>query len=249
MPFSGADIAVNVIDVRQSHPQMIMRLAVGSIGNKGIMDNIKHVAYGEVELESGGLSGRTGNWIGYSADDILEEAIARSRKLITSRFEYQADERERIAKAVALAAIKFEFLKYGIEKKIVFAWDKALNFEGGSGPYHQYMCARANRILEEASSIRERVDTSEINEYEFNLLKRISIAREAVEKACSEGKPNVITDYLNILSSEFAKFYENCPVLKADEKRRGLRIEITKLFKETSASMLGLLGIEALARM
>ena len=89
MHFGGADIAVNVIDVRQSHPQAIMRLAFESIGKKEISDNIKHVAYGEVELESGGLSGRKGNWIGYSADEILEEAIARARKLITSRFEYQ----------------------------------------------------------------------------------------------------------------------------------------------------------------
>ena len=59
----------------------------------------------------------------------------------------------------------------------------------------------------------------------------------------------MITDYLNDLSSEFAKFYENCPVLKAEEKKMGLRLEITKMFKETSATMLGLLGIEALSRM
>jgi arginyl-tRNA synthetase len=249
MPFSGADIAVNVIDVRQSHPQTIMRLAVGSIGNREIMDNIKHVAYGEVELESGGLSGRKGNWMGYSADDILVEAVTRSRKLITSRFEYQADERERIARAVALAAIKFEFLKYGLEKKIIFEWDKALNFEGGSGPYHQYMHARANRIIEEAHGIGAKPDTSEVNDYEFNLIKRISMAREIIEKARAEGRPNVITEYLNILSSEFAKFYENCPVLKAEEKKMGLRLEVTRLFKETSATMLGILGIEALSRM
>ena len=61
--------------------------------------------------------------------------------------------------------------------------------------------------------------------------------------------PNVLTDYLNDLSSEFSKFYENCPVLKADGKKIGLRFELTRAFKETSATMLGLLGIEALSRM
>ncbi|MDE1865472.1 MAG: arginine--tRNA ligase [Candidatus Micrarchaeota archaeon] len=247
--FGGADMAVNVIDVRQTHPQTVMRLAFEGIGRKDISDSIKHVAYGEVELESGGLSGRSGNWVGYSADEILGEAIIRARKLITSRFEYQHDEKERIARSVALAAIKFEFLKYGIEKKIVFSWEKALNFEGGSGPYHQYMCARANRIIEEGASIKLKPDTSSINDYEFSLLKRISMAQEIVEKARSEGKPNIVTDYLNSLSSEFSKFYENCPVLKAEEKKQGLRIEITRLFRGTSARMLGLLGIEALSRM
>jgi len=247
--FETAEATVNVIDVRQSHPKTIMRLAFESIGKKEIANNINHVAYGEVELESGGLSGRKGNWIGYSADDILHEAVTRSRKLITSRFNFEAAEREKVAKAVALAAIKFEFLKYGIEKKIVFSWDKALNFEGGSGPYHQYMHARANRILEEGAGIRSKPDTSEINDYEFRLVKLLSFAQEMVEKSCQEGKPNVITDYLNELSSEFAKFYENCPVLKAEEKKIGLRLEITRMFKETSATMLGLLGIEALSRM
>ena len=244
-----ASAAVNVIDVRQTHPQAIMKMAFESIGKKAIAESIRHIAYGEVELESGGLSGRKGNWMGYSADEILQEAINRARKLITSRFEYQEGEREKIARAVALSAIKFEFLKYGIEKKIVFAWDKALNFEGGSGPYHQYMCARANRIIEEGASITAKSDTSELNDYEFGLLKRISMAQEIIEKACAEGKPNIVTDYLNVLSSEFSKFYENCPVLKAEERKKGLRLEITGLFAETSAKMLGILGIEALSRM
>jgi arginyl-tRNA synthetase len=249
MQLDTASAAVNVIDVRQTHPQAIMRMAFESIGKKAIADSIRHIAYGEVELESGGLSGRKGNWMGYSADEILQEAINRARGLITSRFEYQEGERERIAKAVALSAIKFEFLKYGIEKRIVFAWDKALNFEGGSGPYHQYMCARANRIIEEGASITAKPDTSELNDYEFVLLKRISMAQEIIEKACLEGKPNIVTDYLNTLSSEFSKFYENCPVLKAEERKKGLRLEITGLFAETSAKMLGILGIEALQRM
>ena len=249
MKFGSADCVVNIIDVRQTHPQSVLRLAFAALGRGDITDSIKHVAYGEVELESGGLSGRKGNWIGYSADEILEEAITRARKLITSRFEYQADERERIAKAVALAAIKFEFLKYGIEKRIVFSWDKALNFEGGSGPHHQYMCARANRILDEAQHERANLDASEISDHEFALIKRMSMAQEVIEKARTEGKPNVITDYLNVLSSEFAAFYENCPVLKAEEKKRGVRIEITRMFRDTSSRMLGLLGIETLSRM
>lgn len=244
-----ADIAVNVIDVRQSHPQTIMRMAFEAIGKKDVANNIRHVAYGVVELESGGLSGRTGNWVGYSADEMLEEAINRARALITSRFEYETDEKEKIARAVALSAIKFEFLRYGIEKKIVFAWDRALNFEGGSGPHHQYMCARANRILGEATGIKPNVDTSDIDDYEFSLMKQISMAQEIVAKACAEGKPNIITDYINSLSSAFGTFYEKCPVLKAEQKKQGLRLEITRMFKETSARMLKILGIEALERM
>ena len=77
MRYRDAHRAVNIIDVRQSHPQMMMRIAFESIGKKEIAENIRHVAYGEVELESGGLSGRKGNWMGYSADEILAEATTR----------------------------------------------------------------------------------------------------------------------------------------------------------------------------
>lgn len=249
MKFGNADAAVNIIDTRQSHPQTILKLAFALLGRENVADKIKHVAYGEVELESGSLSGRKGNWIGYSADDVFFEAVSKARTLITSRFEFSDKEQEQVAKSVALAAVKFEFLKYGIEKKIVFSWEKAMNFEGSSGPYQLYMYARANRILEDAKSKRTKLQFSDISDHEFALVKHIAMAKDIVEKACSEGRPNVITDYINELSASFSKFYEFCPVLKAEDSKRGFRIALTMLFRDVSASMLRLIGIEPLQRM
>ena len=71
----------------------------------------------------------------------------------------------------------------------MFAWDKALNFESGSGPYHQYMHARANRILEEAHDTRAKPDTSSIDDYEFRLVKLISMAQRSQRRpARREGR-------------------------------------------------------------
>lgn len=249
MPFGNASVVVNIIDTRQSHPQSILKLAFNAIGKENIADGMKHIAYGEVELESGSLSGRKGTWIGYSADEILEEATSKAKTLISSRFKFDDNEKDKIARAVALAAIKFEFLKFGIEKKIIFSWDRAMNFEGVSGPYHQYMHARANRIVQDAGRKREELEMPEITDREFELIKLIATSKDIVEKCCREGRPNIITDYMNELSSSFSKFYEFCPVLKAEKGTREFRIRLTEMFRDTSSSMLALLGIEALNKM
>ena len=80
-------------------------------------NNIKHLAYGEVELESGALSGRKGTWVGYSADDLLRETLAKAQQLISSRFKFGKEDEHKVVKSVALAAIKFEFLKMGRKRR------------------------------------------------------------------------------------------------------------------------------------
>ncbi len=250
MGFGNAGIVVNVIDARQSQPQSVLRMVFKAIGGKAESSEIRHIAYGEVQLETGSISGRKGTWMnGYTADEVLSEAVRRAEALITSRFEMGAQEKANVARSVALAAIKFEFLKTGLEKTITFSLKRAINFEGDTGPYHQYMHARANRIVLEAGATTDMKIPDDIEDSEFSLIKMIAQTDEIVAKASNESRPNVITDYLGALSSEFSGFYERCPVLKAPEGRRGFRIALTRAFRDSSAAMLKLLGIDAPERM
>ena len=253
MDFAGASVVINIIDVRQSYPQSVLKLAFRAMGKVEQSENIRHLAYGEVELESGALSGRKGTWIGYSADDLLRETESKAKTLASSKFKFGKSEADEVIKEVALAAIKFEFLKLGPEKKIVFSWDKALNFEGNSGPYAQYMHARATRILEEAPRdlLTKKLDgLPEMSEDEFLLVKMISKEHHILEKAARELRPNVITEYINELAYSFATFYEKSPILKAEsEDEKVFRLKITASFKGAMKRMLEILGIDALERM
>ncbi len=253
MDFAKTDIAINIIDARQSHPQSLLKLVFGAMGKEEHANNIKHLAYGEVELESGALSGRKGTWLGYSADDLLRETESKARQLIGSRFKFGKDEEKKIVNNVALAAIKFEFLRLGPEKKIIFSWDKALNFEGNSGPYAQYMHARASRILEEApkGALNGKLaKLPKISDVEFSLVKLLSKETDMVEKAAKELRPNVITEYVSELAYSFASFYENSPILKAESNdKKILRLKLASAFRNTMKNMLGLLGIYALEKM
>ncbi len=263
--FNNALKSINVIDATQSYPQSVLRLAFSAMGRKDVAEGIVHLAYGQVELEEGRLSGRSGNWSGFSADDLLSEAKTKARGLITERFKLSEEDRTRISEEVARSAIIFEFLKTSPEKKIIFSWSRALNFEGNSGPYCQYMHARASRIIETAESGGVDVDkirsayisgTADNHDYgfdsepEFALIKRAAVLDETIEKAALELRPNMIVEYLNSLSAAFAAFYEAIPVMKAhNAEERDARLLLTYVVKETMRKALGLLGIEAIGKM
>ncbi len=249
--FGNVQRAVNVIDIEQTYAQGIVRLAFSLMGRNDIADNIIHLAYNVVELESGAFSGRKGTWMGYTADDLLAEARSRAAQLISGRLKLTEGERMRVTEGVALAAVKFEMLRISPERKIIFSWEKALNFEGISGPYCQYMYARATRILEGATGAAADFDPAFLEgDAEFELVKAISKADYIVEKACLENRPNVVTDYAGALAVEFSKFYERVPVLKAPtEEERKSKLALVHSFKLTMEMILRILGIPPLERM
>ncbi len=250
----GVSRSINVIDAAQSYPQAILRLAFSAIGRNDIAEGIVHLAYGEVALEEGKLSGRSGNWIGFSADDILVSAKSKAKDLITERFKFSEEDRERIAKAVAKAAVIFEFLKVSPEKEIVFSWERALSFEGNSGPYCQYMHARASRIVESAKAAGFTGGYAPQypfeNAQEFEMLKQVSLLDWTIGKAGAELRPNVLVEYLGTLSGMFSTFYEALPILKACTKEeRDSRTAITLAVMNSMRKVLKLLGIDAVERM
>ena len=251
MDYGGVDRSINLIDSRQSSEQETVRLALRELGGEKAADGLMHVAYGVVALEDGIVSGRKGTGSLYSADELLKEAKEKALSLITSRFSFGKGEQDVIATNVALSAIRFEYLRVSPERKVIFSWEKALDFEGNSGPYAQYTYARATRILEGAQDSLDNVDFSKIGtDAEFNVVKLISKASAVLEKTCNEYRPNVITEYINSIAHEFAKFYEQAPVLKAElEETRRARLALVAAFKYTVKGMLGILGIEPLEKM
>ncbi len=253
--FGNADKVINIIDNRQSYLQTLIKLAFISINQQDISNNLKHLSYGEVTLESSALSGRLGTWIGFTADLLLEQAMQKAQLLIKPEFNLAIDEAKNISRIIALSAIKFEFLKQSPEKKIVFSWDNALNFTANSGPYVQYTFARATRIIEKSKERKlnlSNIDFSyNMNSIEFELIKSMSRIRDIIEKSSREYKPNIIIEYTNDLCVLFTKFYENIKIL--DNKKNNKdniyysRLGIVFSFKyiiEILFSIIGLIPLE-----
>ncbi len=237
--FGNADVVINVIGNEQTYPQRVIKEILKKIGYLEEAKNSIHLAYARVRLKDASFSGRKGTWIGYTADELLQEGIKR----VLSKMENEDVE---LAKKIALAAIKFSILRISPSKEVVFDWDKALAIEGDSGPYLLYSYVRANSILRKVVNPKDEEDTP-FSQVEKELLLLISRFNEFVEKSVNSFDPSIIADYLLDLAKSFHSFYSKERVIGSVDEAK--KVSIVKRFVETMEKGLSLLGIEVVDRM
>jgi arginyl-tRNA synthetase len=170
--FGWASATYNVIDVRQSYLQKLLKQALRTLGYAEHAQHATHFSYETVALSPATartlgylaadepddtrgfveVSGRRGQ--GVKADDLLDMLISRAEAEVAKRNpEFSAGEHRRIAEMIAVAAVRYFMIKYSRTKMIAFDIDEALAFEGESGPYLQYAVVRAQNIF---AKLRER---------------------------------------------------------------------------------------------
>jgi arginyl-tRNA synthetase len=209
--------------------------------------NCYHLAYETVNTPEGKMSSRTGEVVLYTEliaklkSKALEEIKKRNPKLRKT---------EEIAEKIALAALKYGMLKQASNKVIVFDLEKALEFQGDTGPYLQYSLVRAKKILEKVGKPSAKVDFNLLKaDEEVALLKEILAFKEIVAKAAEQYAPYLIANYAFELTQAFNAFYEKCPVAQADKKAKEARTLLVWAFAQTLKNALNLLGIEEVSVM
>jgi arginyl-tRNA synthetase len=111
-------------------------------------EKMKHLTHGMMRFAEGKMSSRLGNVI--TGESLLKNAVNTIHEKIAER-EFSNEEKEKIAKLVGVAALKYSILKQATHRDIIFDFEKSISFEGDSGPYLQYTTVRANSILEKAN--------------------------------------------------------------------------------------------------
>jgi arginyl-tRNA synthetase len=166
--FGGAAYVYNVIDVRQSYLQKLLKQALVAAGHPEAAERSHHFAYEMVALSHATarelgyapapdsedakrpfveVSGRRG--LGVKADDLLDTLMRNAGREVEKRNPELSDsERERIAQTIGVAAVRYFLIKFSRNKIIAFDLEEALSFEGESGPYIQYAVVRANNIFQ-----------------------------------------------------------------------------------------------------
>jgi len=255
MEFGNADMVINIIDVRQSYLQQLIKYILKKMGYSKA-ERYVHVAYETVSLPEGEFSGRLGTWVGYTADELLYEGVKRATAEIDKRLEKSGinnREKDKIAKQIANAAIKFSFLRISHNRQIIFDWNRALNFEGDSGPYLQYACVRANKIIAKSGEAGIKAGVSvdySFNPTERRLIKKLQQFQSIVEKSSKDFQTYYLAEYILDIADAFNKFYESSPVLKAEkEEEKKTRLAIVSATSIVLNSSLGLLGIEVPEKM
>ena len=129
-----------------------------------------------------------------------------------------------------------------------------LSLEGNTAPYLLYSYARINSIFRRAKVTDDHLDRlSEpiilSDPTERALAVKFIQLNEVVHTVAKECFPNILCNYIYELSELFMKFYERCPVLKADDETRISRLQLCRLTSKVLKTGLGLLGIGTVRRM
>ncbi|MCX5638112.1 MAG: arginine--tRNA ligase [Planctomycetota bacterium] len=244
-----ADRIVYVTDARQSlHFQMLFAVAdmAGWATRQKSEDRSQkteliHVTFGSVLGENGKpLKTRSGENV--KLKELLDEAVEQASKIVNAKNPELSDkQKEKIAKAVGIGAVKYADYSNSRTSDYVFRFDKMLAMDGNTAPYMQYAYARIKSIGRKA---RERgIDVerelagmkvvSLTEPSELNLGKHLIRYGEAIQAAIADYRPNYLTAYLYELAQKFSAFYTECPVLDAGPDKRPTRLLLCDLTART----------------
>ncbi|HTU41764.1 MAG TPA: arginine--tRNA ligase [Candidatus Aquilonibacter sp.] len=268
----------NVIDARQSEAQNTVIEALRELGHDEAADHYTHFSYEMVALtprcaaELGytlsdedktrsyvEVSGRKG--FGVKADDLLDRLILSAKSEVDSRHPELADEeRQSIARQIAVGALRYFMLKYTKQSVIAFDFKEALSFEGETGPYAQYAVVRANGIFnkaglnaddfirEVAGTISPEVFAEFLNGEKADEIWELWLASSktsyVVNQCIETTEPAYLAKHAFQLAQLFNTFYHRYPILsEANEQRKQFLLATVAVVRRELIRTLAVMGI------
>ena len=253
----NANLCYNVIAKMQQLPQLAVRLALYGIGSGETADKIHHFDYEYVSLIGRKMAGREFDYV--TPDELYILAQNEIKSIIEDRG-YSEEEKQTIAERIAASSIKYHILKMDPQKAVAFDVKKAVDPNDNSGSFLQYSYARALSILRKASE--QNIDVQQIitslqmdtlvieKDVEWELIKLMEELPSVLIKAANSLRPDSIANFAYSLASLFHKFYDACPVLKADNPLLvNTRVVLVFAVIKCLESLFTVMGIEALEKM
>jgi arginyl-tRNA synthetase len=276
--FGQGNAVINVIDVRQSYPQKVVKEAVRRAGFAEAADRSVHFAYEMVALTPASaealgveltdedrarpfveMSGRKG--LGVKAEDLLDRLVEKAREQILSRAA-EPPETGR-AEAIAVGALRVYMTRFSRNKVIAFDFDEALAFEGDTGPYLQYAAVRAANIFRklEETGLTGRLDAAEIDGLSalpasalddglWDVVRTCSRTLDTLEKVAESLEVSLLVRHALAVAAGFHHLYHTHPIAQEkDETTRRARRAALQVVSIHLADVLGVLGVPIPGRM
>lgn len=220
-------------------------------------DRFEHAPIGMVQGADGGrLRTRSGDTI--KLGDLLTEGIEQARAVLDEIEGMDAATKDAIAQDVGIGAIKYADLSTARDSAYIFDWKKMLALRGNTGPYLQYATARIRSIFRRAdvdpaailSSAGPQAPIVITEQAERDLALQLLGFGSVIEQVADTAEPHRLCGYVFETASLFTTFYEQCPVLKADdEATRTSRLLLCAATLRVLTAGLGLLGVPLPERM
>ena len=231
-----------VAEEQNLHFKQIFEVAKYLDLNEKYTNGLEHVSYGMIRLPEGKMSTRKGNFV--KVEDLLNEAISKASEILKDR---EIENKDIVAKQVGIGAVIFEDLKESRIKNQVFDLNEALNFNGETAPYIQYMTVRTNSVIEKAGYIpkKEDVNTNYLtDEDSIRLVKLIENFGKIILASLEKNEPSIIARYAIDVAKAYSIFYNQNKILSEDKISQDARLYLTYMTKVTLTNSLNLLGID-----
>ena len=209
-------------------------------------DDMIHVDFGLVTKNRQKLSTRKGNII--LLEPTLQEAISRAKAQIEEK-NPELENKEEVARAVGVGAVKFYDLKTDRRNGYDFDLEAMVSFEGETGPYVQYAYARIQSILRKANFTPSADATYSLNDPEsWEIIKLLQDFARVVKRAAENYDPSLIAKYAINLAQAFNKYYAHTRILD-ESPERDSRLALSYSTAVVLKEALRLLGVEAPEKM
>ncbi len=210
--------------------------------------DLVHVAFGMISYEGQALATRKGHVV--FLEDLLNSAIEKARAIIEEKSP-DLENKDEVARQVGIGAVVYADLQNNRIKDIDFSWERALSFDGETGPYVQYTHARCCSALRKAEGLpAAQPDYGALgDDFAQELLRQLSRFPETVREAANRYEPSIITRAVTELCKAYNKFYYENRILDEDAGVREARVRLTRAVKDTVKTGLYLIGMEAPERM
>lgn len=223
---------------------------VEKMGYEWAGDELVHVSFGMVSYEGQSLSTRKGHVI--YLDEVLDRAVERAMAIIEEKSP-DLPNKEEVARQVGIGAVIYADLSNNRIKDIDFWWDRALNFDGETGPYVQYTHARCCSLLRkaEAAGVYPRAENpAALTDDEAREVLRLLYDFPAViQEAALRYEPSMITRHITRLAQGYNKYYYEHRILDTEAAASATRVRLTEAVRDVLRKGLWLIGIEAPERM
>ena len=209
-------------------------------------DDMVHVDFGLVTKNRQKLSTRKGNII--LLEPTLQEAISRAKAQIEEK-NPELENKEEVAHAVGVGAVKFYDLKTDRRNGYDFDLEAMVSFEGETGPYVQYAYARIQSILRKANFTPSTDATYSLNDPEsWEIIKLLQDFSRVVKRAAENYDPSLIAKYAINLAQAFNKYYAHTRILD-ESPERDSRLALSYSTAVVLKEALRLLGVDAPEKM
>ena len=209
-------------------------------------EDITHVPFGLVTKEGKKLSTRKGNVI--LLEPTVAEAVSRAKAQIEAK-NPGLENKDQVAHAVGVGAIKFYDLKTDRTNGYDFDLEAMVSFEGETGPYVQYAYARIQSILRKADFKPETAGNYSLNDAEsWEIIKLIQDFPRIINRAADNFEPSIIAKFAISLAQAFNKYYAHTRILD-ESSERDSRLALSYATAIVLKEALRLLGVEAPEKM